>query len=413
MISSTDTAYNIRQLGRLAYWVAFAIVFAYLAQDYLLGGNSYKQGDWLINIELAAVRRGLPGSAFIHMSDLLHIDLLLLVVLCQAALLALFAACLYKVMRKIDHQPLFLLLLFSPAFTLLFWANDPQGSLRKELFAYAAFALLLAGLADGRRLYAAIATGLFALGMLGHEANCLFLPAFVWLLYQAGRTGMLAARELGIAVAVLLAAAMASAVFFFRHVSLADEGPVCAPLLARGLPAAFCEGAISWVTRDLSYAIRVTAGNWSMDSWAFWTIYLWITALAVWFSSHFVQGRKLMLMYVGTALPFLPLFYVALDWGRWMNFHLSCWIFLILAEQMLGRLQFGRTVDRRLLFMLGISILPWAPSHMTYLVMPRAVMVGMAVLLLILLAERGRAAWLRLAGQKSPTAIAMPDIEKS
>ncbi len=412
-MASIDSGKDLRQLGRRAYWVVLAIVFAYLWQDYFLGGNAYKQGDWLINIEQAAVRRGLPGSTFIRLSDLLHIDLLLLVVLCQATLLALFAVYLFKVVRKIDHQPLFLLLLFSPAFTLLFWANDPQGSLRKELFVYAAFAMLLAGLADSRRLYFAVATGLFALGMLGHEANSLFLPAFLWLLYCARRGGVLAARDLALAVSVLLAAALASAAFFFRHVSLPDAGPVCAPLLARGFPSAFCDGAISWVTRDLSYAIRLTAGNWSIDSWAFWTIYLWITALACWFSAHFVQMRKLLWMYVCTALPFLPLFYVALDWGRWMNFHLSCWIFLVLAEQLLGRLQLVRPVDGKRLAGVTLSILPWAPSHMTYLVLPRAVITAVVVLLLIKLTTAGLTVWQRLSDRKSLATGAMQETERS
>lgn len=398
-MASTDVAKDIRQMGRLAYWVALAIVFLHLGQDYWLGGNTYKQGDWLINVELATVRRGLPGSAFIRIADFLHIDLLLVVVLCQAALLALFAVCLYKVVRKVDHQPLFWLLLFSPGFTLLLWANDPQGSLRKELIVYAAFALLLAGLADRRRLHFAVATGLFALGMLGHEANCLFLPVFLWLLYCARGSGMLATRELGLAVLVLLAAALVSATFFFRHVSLADAGPVCAPLLLRGFTAAFCEGAISWVTRDLSYAIRVTAGNWSAGSWAFGTFYLWMTALACWISAHFVQMRKLLWMYVCTALPFLPLFYVALDWGRWMNFHLSCWIFVVLAEQLLGGLQLLRPVDGKRLLVSGFSILPWAPSHMTYLVLPRAVLVIAAACLLRKLTLPVMGQWIGKAGE--------------
>ena len=373
-MASGDRAHDIRQMARLAYWLAVAIVLVYLAQDYWLGGNPYKQGDWLINIEQAAVRRGLLGSAFIHLSDWLQLDLLLLVVLCQAALLLAFAGFLYRVIRSIDHQPLFWLLLLSPGFMLLFWANDPQGSLRKELFAYAAFALLLVGMLERRRLPIAIATSVFALGMLGHEANGLFLPAFLWLLYRAHRSGSLTMRELSSAVLLLMAVAAVAAAFFVRHVSLTNAAPVCAPLLARGFDAAFCDGAIAWVTRDLSYAIRVTAGNWSIDSWAYWTVYLWITAIACWFASHYRQSRQLLLMYACTALPFLPLFYVALDWGRWMNFHLSSWIFLVLAEQLLGRLQQDKPCDDKRLLLVLLSILPLAPSHMTYLVMPRAVL---------------------------------------
>lgn len=372
---------GIAQAGKLASWLAFLIIFAYLGQDYLLGGNSYKQGDWLINIEQAFVRRGLLGSALIRLSDLLQVNLLLLVVLCQGLLLAVLAVCLMRVIQRVTDNPLFWLLVFSPAFILLFWANDPQGSMRKELFAYAAFALVLTGIADQRRPYFALATLLFAIGMLGHEANVLFLPAFLWLLHRARRSGLLAARDLITAGIVLAGVGLVSAAFFVRHVSISDAGPVCAPLLARGFDARFCEGAIGWVTRDLSYAIEVTGGNWSASSTAFWIIYALITALVCWFSSHFEQRRTLMLMYVATVLPFLPLFYVALDWGRWMNFHLSTWIFLVFAEQLQGRLALARPWDGKLLILMTVSVLPLAPSHMTYLVSPRA---GIALAVLAL-----------------------------
>ncbi len=373
---------SARQAGEVAYWCGIATILLYLGQDFLLGGHPYKQGDWLINVEQAFVRRGLLGSAFIRVSDLLQVDLLLLVVLSQAALLMLFAVALFRVMRAAHQQPLFWLLLLSPAFTWLFWANDPQGSLRKELLVYAAFALLLVGIIDRRRLNFAAAVALFAMGMLGHEANVLFLPAFIWLLYRLRQAGLLTARESVIALTVLAAVATVSAIFFVRHVSLVAATPVCAPLLLRGFDGAFCEGAIGWVTRDPAYALQVTAGNWSINSWGLGIVYLWTTGIALWFASHFTQRRRLQLIYAATALPFLPLFIVALDWGRWMNFHVSSWVFLMLAEQLLGGLAQARARDDKMLLAVIVSILPLAPSHMTYLVLPRAVLLIAGVLLL-------------------------------
>lgn len=422
---------TMRQSGKLALWLATAIVLTYLLQDYGLGGNAYKQGDWLINIEQAFVRRGILGSALLHLSDALHVDLLLLVVLGQASLLLLLAGCLARVMAKVGDQPLFLLLLFSPAFVILFWANDPQGSLRKELFAYAAFGLVLfalagttsaRGAAEGATRSEAVgharglligATALFAVGMIAHEANLLFLPAFAWLLYGAHRTSLLSRRDLVLTLILLIAVAALSAAFFLAHVSLANAAPVCAPLLARGLRQAFCDGAIAWVTRDLHYAILVTANNWSLASWGFWTVYGATTVLAFWFSAHFVQHKRLLLMYVVTALPFLPLFYVALDWGRWMNFHVSTWTFLVLADYLTGRLQQTRLCDDKLLLVLLSSVLPLAPSHMTYLVLPRAVLIIAAAVILMRLADMVWMRWQRLTERKSLAPQTLSGIEKS
>jgi len=369
-------------MARLACWLAFAVMLVYLLQDYLLGGNGDKQGDWLINIEQVAVRRGLLGSAFIFLSDALHLDLLLLVVLSQAALLLLFAGLLFRVIRALEQQPIFWLLLFCPAFVLLFWGNDPHGSLRKELFVYCAFALVLVGIVDRRPACFPLSIASFAVGLLAHEANILFLPAFLWLLFRVQREGLLSLAAFASGVLLLSAVAVASAAFVLRHVHVADVGLVCAPLMARGLPASFCDRAITWVTRDLSYAIEATAASWSWESGSVAVIYLALTAGAWWFSGHFAQRRRLMLMYVLTALPFLPLYYIALDWGRWMNFHISSWIFLVLAEQLLGRLQQTRPCNDKLLYLLVIGALPWAPAHMNYLSAPRAVLVILVVLLL-------------------------------
>ncbi len=377
-----DQAKEIRQMARLAYWLAFAVMLVYLLQDYMLGGNGDKQGDWLINIEQVAVRRGLLGSVFIYLSDALRLDLLLLVVLSQAALLLLLASLLFRVIREPERQPIFWLLLFCPAFVLMFWGNDPHGSLRKELFVYCAFALVLAGIADRRRHYFLFAIASFAVGLLGHEANVLFLPAFLCLLYRLQREGLLPVAAFACGTVVLTAVAVVSAAFVLRHIHVTDVGLVCAPLVERGFPASFCDRAITWVTRDLSYAIEATAANWSPESWTVIVFYGALTAGAGWFSLHFAQRRRLMLMYVLTALPFLPLYYIALDWGRWMNFHISSWIFLVLAEQLLGRLQQTRPCNHKLLYLLVVGALPWAPAHMNYLSAPRAVLVILVVLFL-------------------------------
>lgn len=378
----SDLAKEIRQMARLAFWLAFAVMFAYLAQDYLLGGNGDKQGDWLINIEQVAVRRGLLGSVFIHLADALHMDLLLLVVLCQAAVLLLLACLLYRIVRVPEQQPIFWLLLFCPAFVLMFWGNDPHGSLRKEIFVYCAFALVLAGLVDRRRVYFGLALASFTVGALGHEANVLFLPAFLWLLYRLWREGWMSGVAFAVGALLLTAVSAVSAAFVLRHIHVTDVGLVCAPLLERGFEAAFCDRAITWVTRDLSYAIEATAPNWSLESWTVAVSYLGWTAGAWWFSSHFAQQRRLLQMYVLTALPFLPLYYIALDWGRWMNFHLSSWIFLLLAEHLLGRLQQTKPCNYKLLYLMVVGASSWAPAHMNYQSSPRAVLVILVALIL-------------------------------
>ncbi|WP_281857991.1 hypothetical protein, partial [Litoreibacter halocynthiae] len=118
-------------------------VLARLWFDFLIRGNGWRQGDWLINSGSGPVRRGIIGDALIWLSDTSSIPLLTLTIAVQVGILALLIGLFILVWRFHEHRLLFLFLIASPAFFLIQWAGEVQGIMRKEIFGYLAMMSLL------------------------------------------------------------------------------------------------------------------------------------------------------------------------------------------------------------------------------------------------------------------------------
>ena len=68
--------------------LGFLYVSLRVLYDYIAGGNSWKQGDWLINNAAGSIRRGPLGSFIISIDDLVDSNPLFVVSVIQIALLA-------------------------------------------------------------------------------------------------------------------------------------------------------------------------------------------------------------------------------------------------------------------------------------------------------------------------------------
>ena len=76
------------QLPRLLFFGLTAYVIYVAWGDWAVGGNSWKQGDWLINSLEATVRRGILGSALIQGAEAFGLSPVTLVVILQTVLVA-------------------------------------------------------------------------------------------------------------------------------------------------------------------------------------------------------------------------------------------------------------------------------------------------------------------------------------
>lgn len=289
-------------------------------RDYQVGGQPYKQGDWLISNAGGAVRRGHFGSGIISISDFLGIDLLLTVFLAQViALLILFAA-FRRVITPLTNSSI--LLAISPAIFTVFWVADPGGSVRKELLAFAGLAMCALSTMRDSRLLLGVGVLTLCVSFVAHEAMVLFVPSFLGIIFLSGMFKTDRNRAT-VSCAVVLCVAAYCFYFAVAHAQAPDVSLVCSPLLARGLDPAICSGAIAWLGYDSAYGFRTVLGEINpVRLTGFVSAY--IAALAPFYylirrTNHPMNG---ILVLLAAGLPFAPLYAISIDWGRWMSCHI-------------------------------------------------------------------------------------------
>jgi hypothetical protein len=336
--------------------------------DWQAGGHAWKQGDWLINLADGPVRRGLAGEALVRFGDSTGLGPLAPLMLLQAVLLlVLFAASWGSLRPLLADSPIWALLLLSPAFFPLFWAGEPEGSLRKELLMFTSLALITA---SGRQPAAAPALQACALilaaaGGFAHEVNVLLLPAVLlaFALVRQHQGHGLASTAL-IASPVITAGAAALA-YALAHPEAAPAA-VCQPLLDRGLSPHICTGAIDWLDRGNAHGSAAYKAIFTSNGiYSFPAAYLLVLLPIALFIHQHSHRRLTTAFALLTALPFAPLYYVALDWGRWMSLHIVSLIFLFAVLRLTGRIEKERPLSwKPLLLLLALSLL-WSPRATT------------------------------------------------
>jgi hypothetical protein len=131
-------------------------------------------------------------------------------------------------------------------------------------------------------------------------------------------------RASGLAMAAVAGLALWTFLHALRHAGLGDAGLVCAPLLARGLSPEICTGAIAWLAHDAAFLRERLVETWNQPRG--WTVPL-AYALALLPFVLALRGTdrpwRGLAATLALGVPFLPLWFVAIDWGRWINAHVT------------------------------------------------------------------------------------------
>lgn len=326
-------------IPKILIWI-FTIYIVLLAfQDFQLGGNSWKQGDWLINSIDTTIRRGMVGSLILRASQTLSMNPVLLVVLLQASILIATVSLITLSVKRLDTPATLWLLILSPGFFISFWSLDDQGGLRKELIIFLAFAILL--FASSRPVpnkpLIYVSSLCFGLAVISHEGLLIFAPFFAFCYYLLWSKTDILKVDLIALLAILGIACLGTLIIAVRFGTVSDYQTVCQPVLDAGASADMCEGAIKAL--EIPLKEYMTATFWLLLSprvLSFALLYA-IAAVSVLIIGSYLVGRSLFVRaYLVSALIFLPLYVVAVDWGRWVSFHTSAVIFTLLIALSLG-----------------------------------------------------------------------------
>jgi hypothetical protein len=333
--------------------------------DVSVGGNEWKQGDWLINAANDPIRRGLFGSAILVLSDGLHTSPVVVTAILQLTAFMLLVASTLITFNRLLDDPIYVVILLSPAFYFVFWAVDVHGSMRKEVIAFAAMSLLLlVPLIRTGKLSVVVASAvLFILACTGHEANVLLTPAYA-AIYIAAVRPSLRSRWL-LPLYILFAAAVLAVIgYTLTNITVGNSQSVCEPLLMRGIDPRICGGAITWLDTSSQDAMGQVAESLSPTFMlSFLLMYVFAAVPIVYLLFLHEKRERLILAFFLFLIPILPLYIVAFDWGRWMSLHVVSFSFFLSALVLTGTVSAVRPAKWAALGLIaGVSLL-WAPDH--------------------------------------------------
>lgn len=286
----------------------FAITFTYLHNA---KSDGYILGDWLINYQDGGFkRRGLSGSFFFLLQDITGIKLNLLVYFFQVIIISGFFFYYFKLIQYKETTFLYLsLLLSSIGFVGLFNCVDYVG--KKEfivffLFAYFVYHLSVNSLSKSKEYL--VCSGLF-ITMFFHEITLFFAPYFLIALYL--KTSKVETKRYAKYIFVVFVPAV-FIVLFGKNI---NEGQSLQILQERGV--ILTKGIFFWDIDERKYIID------HLSEYKLYIISLIISILHLAFYLKYQINRKIISILLICAFLFsLPLFYLAIDWGRWMYIHM-------------------------------------------------------------------------------------------
>lgn len=334
-----------------------------LALDDLAGGHSWKQGDWLINSMSGPVRRSLTGNVLIWISDALMMDPVRVVIIAQSLIVGVLYLLTVWMVFTSPRDLVRLILAMSPAFFMTFWIADPLGSARKEMFAFIALLVFSQGLGRNNAALGILGSLLFVLAVAIHEAMILFAPVF-WAILFLTRSKVSDANLQTIVLG--MACLVATAVFLdaLGQGQVEDFMNVCQPLLDRGVKEHMCHGSIKWLEFDLAYGVESVASRTTLNAvfllMLTYAICLLPSAYVVYLSERRAVSLVLLLSPI---FCFLPLFFIAVDHGRWISFHIFAGLVLCSAAVSQGQMRIVRRPNTWVLLILGLASLLFAPTH--------------------------------------------------
>ncbi len=309
--------------------VGLAAMLLHYGSEIARGGNEWKSGDWLINYSGGFVRRGLLGEILYRLSDSGQSLLWMLFGLQSMIYCGVFGIAyhIYRV-QKLDSR--WLLLLLSPAF-LLFPYYDLQGGFRKEIISFLAYSVLCLSYSRGkfRMVVLVSAILIFMLGCASHEANALTLPFFLLILYLGYIYNMLSGHLAVIfAMLFVVTATTGFVVSALYPGNAAQELAVCNSLVEKGLGQAICNGSISWLDKTGAESIELVRNRF-VDYLASYPLLFFLAILPVLLIGNISRVMKIWFL-VGFVF-LLPLYVLAVDWGRWIHIYIFFVFFTLLT----------------------------------------------------------------------------------
>lgn len=314
--------YIISLLFAIYYYVSIATSYTLIVVK--KGGWCF--GDWIINYQDGGFkRRGLFGTLFIGINELTHIKLEYIVFAFVALLYSAIFYLLFKLFWNEKNNLLVIALILLPVgFGMM--VKDPNIATRKEMLFFFLYLVYILCLRSKIIIKDITITIFIIIALLTHEAAFFYLP-FVGLAYYTKNEGLPLDKLKKIVIYQFLPAFIIMICLYKFGISLKTENTVSF-FQAHGLIL----GEMGIFDYDPNYDVL---GYYLSHSYDYQTygISILLGALTVYLYCRFNKIKINTLFLIIQILFLIPLFYLAVDWGRWVNIFFSLLTIYIATEQ--------------------------------------------------------------------------------
>lgn len=282
-------------------------------------------GDWLINYSSGFVRRGLSGELFLSISQLIKVKPNYVVWVFESIVFLVYLFILIKFLLKKTLNIWFVLFVFSPA-ALLFpiYFNEAAG--RKEILliaTYALFVYLIDNNKAKKQLFYYFFSFLLGIVTLFHELVIFYLPYFILALYLFSIKNK---EHLPIKKAIItISGSLIAFMFIFLFGMEIHGNALCSNLQGYGLSENVCSGILKFsYTPKLKGLFKIYEENNYLVNYLL-SLELALIPLIVFYSklkNSIISSKRILQLFSLVFIYSLPLFVVAIDWGRWINIHI-------------------------------------------------------------------------------------------
>ena len=332
------------------------------------GGDFWNQGDWLINSSAGFSRRFLIGDLILFIARSLNLNPVHVVAVIQIIFFFSLFFTLY-LFRNHMHKALFVAFLCAPAFFTMFWTVDHHGALRKEVIIFLSILMQVYAFSRSSLLLLCCSAMLFALAVLSHEALILFVPLILWIDHYYGKRVFNSKQvKLHGFFCLFISVAKISAILVAALVgNTATSNQICDVLIAHNLSPHICLGAIKWLDFNFAYSFKHAINLlWGPEILEQLRIYILCFAPILILITSKANTRHIMRSALLTGLPFLPLYFIAVDWGRWMSYHFfSFFVVVLVFEIVKPTTSFAKLSSSLFLLTIVIQLSVGTPSHVT------------------------------------------------
>jgi len=294
------------------------------------GGHNFMTADWLINYKYGFVNRGFTGTLLLSLFD----DGKALLVFLTYFLIFIYLSIFYflnKSFKRNSEKFITAVLIFSPAGFLL-PIYDSQASFRKELIGILGLFILLSSInTENFKKNLKISGFILTIGIFSHSINLFFIPTIFLLLYRYQKTRNIFDYLLFLFPALLFLVLN----FFFKPSEqklFAIKNKMCTQIYELGLEKLCGYGSFDFITWDLNAHYVVTQNyiiNLNRENYFIYILFFILSLVPFVFEKNIFS---LFQEFFIIGLTFIPLFLIAIDWGRWIHIISICYLSIYLLR---------------------------------------------------------------------------------